>query len=137
VLVRAAGLEPAQRLLTEGFSYPLRLSPPELCTIVPSPVWGLDYTFTIARRAVGAARLVSTPSLARCAEGLARDCLLPVSPSLSSSTPRVSPRALNLLSPLRLPIPPRPLLLPNQTLSAFAGEVELACSPAEHILCFK
>jgi hypothetical protein len=28
-----------------------------------SPVWGLDYTFTVTRsRALGAARLVSTPS---------------------------------------------------------------------------
>jgi hypothetical protein len=46
-LVRAAGLEPAQRLLTEGFSYLLRLSPPEPRTFAQGPVWGLDYTFTI------------------------------------------------------------------------------------------
>src|SRR5262245_42507030 len=35
VVVRAAGLEPAQRFLTEGFSYPLRLSPPSPGTFVP------------------------------------------------------------------------------------------------------
>ena len=39
----------------EGFSYQLRLSPP------PLGVCGLDYTFTLAN-ALGAARLVSTPS---------------------------------------------------------------------------
>src|SRR5215207_2437438 len=48
-VVRAAGLEPAQRLLTEGFSYLLRLSPPKPRTFVHGPVWGLDYTFTITR----------------------------------------------------------------------------------------
>ena len=62
-MVRAAGLEPAQALLPYGFSYPLRLSPP------PFGVWSLDYPFTVAI-ALGAARLVSTPSPGW---GLARD----------------------------------------------------------------
>jgi hypothetical protein len=35
-----------------------------------------------------------------------------------------------ILSPLRLPVPPRPLWSPDQILSAFAGEMELAF-PAE------
>jgi hypothetical protein len=49
-LVRAAGLEPAQRLRAEGFSYLLRLSPPTPRTFVPrGAIWGLDYTFTVAR----------------------------------------------------------------------------------------
>src|SRR5665213_1998165 len=32
-----------------------------------------------------------------------------------------------ILSPLRLPVPPRPLWSPDQRLSAFPGEVELGC----------
>ena len=48
----------------EGFSYQLRLSPP------PSGVCGLDYTFTLAF-AVGAARLVSTPSSCEAWLGIA------------------------------------------------------------------
>jgi hypothetical protein len=51
-----------------GFSCQLRLSPP------PLGVCGLDYPFTVAF-AVGAARLVSTPSRPECffRPGLARD----------------------------------------------------------------
>src|SRR3981189_1914914 len=33
-----------------------------------------------------------------------------------------------ILSPLRLPVPPRPLWSPNQILSAFSGQVELTSS---------
>jgi hypothetical protein len=54
-VVRAEGLEPSRALRPNGFSYQLRLSPP------PRGVCGLDYPFTVAL-AVGAARLVSTPS---------------------------------------------------------------------------
>ena len=54
-MVRAEGLEPSRALRPNGFSYHLRLSPP------PFGVCGLDYPFTVAF-AVGAARLVSTPS---------------------------------------------------------------------------
>jgi hypothetical protein len=69
-------------------------------------------------RALGAARLVSTPSQQHDRPmRLARDCLLPVSPSLSSSASRVSLGALKDLSPLRLPIPPRPRT-PIYTLAA-------------------
>jgi hypothetical protein len=47
-----------------GFSYRPRLSPPGCWRKVPSPVCGLDYTFTIPQMfwGIGAARLVSTPS---------------------------------------------------------------------------
>lgn len=67
---------------------------------IPSP-WPL---------AVGAARLVSTPSRSECSErawlGIA---ISQVSPNLSSSASPVSRRALKFrLSPVRLPIPPRP-----------------------------
>lgn len=55
VVVRAEGLEPSRTLRSNGFSYHPRLSPP------PFGVCGLDYPFTVAF-AVGAARLVSTPS---------------------------------------------------------------------------
>jgi hypothetical protein len=60
------------------------------------------------KKGLGAARLVSTPSVAfplRLGSGLP----VKASPNLSSSTLRVSPKALKFgLSPLRLPIPPRP-----------------------------
>ena len=89
-LVRAGGLEPPQALRPYGFSYQLRLSPPlamrafVVWTIPsPCPAW----------RGVGAARLVSTPSRRRAWLGIA---ILQGSPNLSSSTARVSPRALKL-----------------------------------------
>jgi hypothetical protein len=47
-LVRAAGLEPAQPFRAYGFSYPLRLSPPDPARLRPRWVWGLDYPFTLA-----------------------------------------------------------------------------------------
>ena len=63
-LVRTAGLEPALPTGTQIF-IPLRLSPPAFA------VCGLDYPFAMAVLALGAARLVSTPS--RLRPGLARD----------------------------------------------------------------
>ena len=70
MLVRTAGLEPALPFGKQIF-IPLRLSPP-LTTV---SVRGLDYPFALAwKEAVGAARLVSTPSLAGFPrKGLARD----------------------------------------------------------------
>jgi hypothetical protein len=50
----------------DGFSYQLLLSPPRDC------VCGLDYTFTLAC-ALGAARLVSTPSPPGLGSGLPSD----------------------------------------------------------------
>lgn len=43
-LVRAEGLEPSRALRPNGFSCPLRLSPPLLSC---RRVWGLDYPFTV------------------------------------------------------------------------------------------
>ncbi len=99
-LVRAGGLEPP-RATAQRIFIPLRLSPP------PEGVWGLDYPFTVPRkRGVGAARLVSTPSRRRAWLGIA---ILQGSPNLSSSTARVSPRALKLSSKSGAStIPPRP-----------------------------
>ena len=55
-MVPRAGIEPARPFRGPGFSYRLRLSPPQkIC------VCGLDYTLTLAF-ALGPARLVSTPS---------------------------------------------------------------------------
>ena len=63
-------------------------------------VCGLDYPFTLARFALGAARLVSTPSRYRAWLGIA---MSQVSPTLSSSASRVSTRALKFRSsPVRL-----------------------------------
>jgi len=59
MLVRTAGLEPALPFGKQIF-VPLRLSPP--LNVVS--VRGLDYPFALAcQEALGAARLVSTPSL--------------------------------------------------------------------------
>lgn len=70
MLVRTAGLEPALPFGKQIF-IPLRLSPP----LTTASVRGLDYPFALAREeALGAARLVSTPSLTRFPrKGLARD----------------------------------------------------------------
>jgi hypothetical protein len=75
-LVRAEGLEPSRGLRPNGFSYQRRLSSPCRNRVRGTlrQVRGLDYTFTMAVRPAGAARLVSTPSppgLLR--RGLARD----------------------------------------------------------------
>jgi hypothetical protein len=96
--VRAGGLEPPQALRPYGFSYHFGFRRRHLAFVVwtiPSP-W---------HEAVGAARLVSTPSPWR---GLGSGLPVKVSPNLSSSAPGVSPRALKGLSPMRLPVSPRP-----------------------------
>ena len=49
-MVRAGGLEPPQALRPNGFSYPLRLSPPLAeARGAPRLLWGLDYPFTLSR----------------------------------------------------------------------------------------
>ena len=111
-LVRAEGLEPSRGLRPNGFSYPLRLSPPcrdRVLSDAPAGLWSGLYLHH-GRSAVGAARLVSTPSRPECSVrawlGIA---ISQGSPNLSSSASPVSRRALKLrLSPMRLPIPPRP-----------------------------
>ncbi|CAN5164840.1 hypothetical protein BH09PSE3_BH09PSE3_16410 [soil metagenome] len=74
-------------------------------------VCGLDYPFTMLRpdRSLGAARLVSTPSatLSRC--GLARDRHVTGFPEFEQFCIAGFPVSTQFsLSPLRLPIPPRP-----------------------------
>jgi hypothetical protein len=109
-VVRAAGFEPAQALLPYGFSYQLRLSPPRLGAFARRRVCGLDYPFALARAGSGTrgrrhpSSLYTFPS-----PGLARDCHLTGFPEFGQFYFSVSRRALKLrLSPLRLPISPRP-----------------------------
>ena len=93
-VVRAAGLEPAQAFRPYGFSYHFGFRRPHRVTLGSATgSWsGLSLHPGVA--ALGAARLVSTPSagaaLWRLGSGLpAKD-----SPNLSSSAPQVSLRAL-------------------------------------------
>ena len=105
-MVRAEGLEPSRAVKLNGFSYRLRLSPPERSVLKrPRQVCGLDYPFTVPRniRGLGAARLVSTPSLSVCS-GLGSGLPFQVSPNLGSSASPVSQASTQVcLSPLRLP----------------------------------
>jgi len=104
LLVRAAGLEPAQAFLPYGFSYQLRLSPPRrgafVVWTIPSPWWApLGAHF---RRYPSSLYTFPSP-------GLARDCHLTGSPDFGQFYFPVSRKALKLcLSPLRLPVSPRP-----------------------------
>jgi len=111
-VVRAEGLEPSRGLRPNGFSCQRRLSPPSRGRVRGTlrQVCGLDYTFTMAVRPAGAARLVSTPSPPKSSVGdWLGIAISQGSPNLSSSASPVSRRALKLrLSPMRLPIPPRP-----------------------------
>jgi hypothetical protein len=66
LLVRAEGVEPS-RGIPQRIFLPLRLSPPRQRL---RRVCGLDYPFTLAF-ALGAARLVSTPSRRRAWFGIA------------------------------------------------------------------
>jgi hypothetical protein len=105
LLVRAAGLEPAQAFLPYGFSYHLRLSPPRIGAFVvwtiPSP-WRAPVPATHFRRYPSSLYTFPSP-------GLARDCHLTGSPDFGQFYFSVSRRALNFeLSPLRLPVSPRP-----------------------------
>src|SRR5713101_8000721 len=75
-------------------------------------VWGLDYPFTVPGFAPGVrccpSSLYTFPAVSgRAWLGIA---MLQGSPTLSSSAPPVSRRALKFfrLSPMRLPIPPHP-----------------------------
>ena len=89
-MVRAEGLEPSRALRTNGFSYHLRLSPP------PFGVCGLDYPFTVPGLVPGVrccpSSLYTFPaSFSRVWLGIATS---QGSPTLSSSAPPVSRRAL-------------------------------------------
>lgn len=99
-VVRAGGLEPPQanapRIFIPATAFAAARKRLES---------GLSLRHASLLRGLGAARLVSTPSRKRAWLGIA---ILQGSPNLSSSTSRISPRALNRLSPVRLPISPRP-----------------------------
>ena len=110
--MRAEGLEPSRSLRPNGFSYQLRLSPPfrnARPSDAPAGLWSGLYLHH-GRSAVGAARLVSTPSPPEFSVGAWLGIAISQgSPNLSSSASPISRRALKLpLSPVRLPIPPRP-----------------------------
>ena len=109
-LVRAEGLEPSRALRPNGFSYP--------STAFAAPAFlpqglgsGLSLhhvpdTFPVFRCCPSS--LYTFPAVSgRAWLGIA---MLQGSPTLSSSAPPVSRRALKFfrLSPMRLPIPPRP-----------------------------
>ena len=101
-LVRAGGLEPprayARRIFLPATAFAAALREPR--------VWSLDYPFTMAAiAAVGAARLVSTPSPAGAWLGIASEGF----PEFGQFYVQGFPRRTQIgLSPLRLPIPPRP-----------------------------
>ena len=89
-MVRAGGLEPP-RAKPYGFSYPYGFRRDHQTVILWS---GLSLH---PSNALGAARLVSTPSLLGAWLGIAMSHKdLEVSPNLGSSTLRISPKALNL-----------------------------------------
>ncbi|MBA85713.1 MAG: hypothetical protein CML60_07905 [Rhodobacteraceae bacterium] len=85
-MVRAGGLEPPRAYAPRIFI------PSTVFTAARMGVCGLDYPFTLAE-ALGAARLVSTPSPFGAWLGIA---ISQVSPNLSSSTPEFPTGALNL-----------------------------------------
>jgi len=77
--MRAEGLEPSRAVKPNGFSYLLRLSPPRpdkwSARKSLGPGLSLHPSYQVSCQAVGAARLVSTPSRPESFRlGLARDC---------------------------------------------------------------
>jgi hypothetical protein len=101
-VVRAGGLEPP-RAEPDGFSYPLRFSPP------PREARRLGSGLSLRRavgnsQGLGAARLVSTPSTALSRRSLARDRHLTGFPEFEQfCTARFRVGTQFGLSPLRLP----------------------------------
>jgi len=104
-VVRAAGLEPAWAYAQRIFIPATAFAASSLHSIRKESL-GSGLSLHLSLSALGAARLVSTPSRFRAWLGIA---ISKVSPTLGSSTSPVSRSALNFgLSPLRLPISPRP-----------------------------
>ena len=91
-LVRAAGLEPAQAFRPYGFSCPLRLSPPDPARSSAPEGLGSGLSLHLGRVALGAARLVSTPSRFRAWLGVVARVSLHAgsSPNLTGFTLRLS-----------------------------------------------
>jgi len=109
--MRAGGIEPPRPIGQQIFI-------PATAFAAARGVWSLDYPFTVAAEtALGAARLVSTPSPQGAWLGIAVGRTGPGSPNLSGSTPSVSRRALHQ-SLLRLPVSPRP----RAAVLAFSGQ---------------
>ena len=109
-LVRAEGLEPSRTLRSNGFSYLLRLSPPPTAFAMGFGVWTIPSPCPDLAPGVRCcpSSLYTFPAVSgRAWLGIA---MVQGSPTLSSSTPPVSRRALKFfrLSPMRLPISPRP-----------------------------
>jgi len=109
-LVRAEGLEPSRTLRSNGFSYPPRLSPPPTAFAMGFGVWTIPSPCPELAPGVRycPSSLYTFPAVSgRAWLGIA---MLQGSPNLSSSAPPVSRRALKFfgLSPMRLPISPRP-----------------------------
>lgn len=96
-LVRAGGLEPPRAFAPRIFI------PTTAFAAAPKSVCGLDYPFTIAF-ALGAARLVSTPS----PKGLARDCHLTGFPEFEQVYAGVSNQRTQSFKSDASTIPPRP-----------------------------
>ena len=103
-MVRAEGVEPS-RGFPQRIFLPATACAASSCAFALERVCGLDYTFTVARsrfRCCPSSLYTFAPAVRP--ERLARDCHREeVSPNLSSSASSVSRRALNRLSPLRLP----------------------------------
>ncbi len=107
-MVRAGGLEPPRARNAQRIFIPTTAFAAD--AVAPSGaragLWsGLSLHLGVA--ALGAARLVSTPSRCRAWLGIA---ISQVPPNLGSSASAVSRASTQAgLSPLRLPVPPRPL----------------------------
>src|SRR5437879_3699189 len=103
-MVRAAGVEPARAFRLYGFSYHFGFRRRRRRS------WS-GLSLRHSRKALGAARLVSTPSRETVAPaGLARDRHLTGFPEFERFYVRRFRRRTQVFSssPLRLPIPPRP-----------------------------
>jgi hypothetical protein len=109
-MVRAGGLEPpraeAQRIFLPATAFAAAWD-----AGAPTSVRGLDYPFTMAGKRGDRccpSSLYTFPQR-RCAVGLARDCHLTGSPEFGQfCTPGFPGGTQHGLSPVRLPIPPRP-----------------------------
>ena len=134
-VVRAAGLEPARLFRAEGFSYHFGFR--RLAVRVRARlVCGLDYTFTIAH-----SRFRCCPSsLYTFATRLSAGALgsgLPVTgfPEFEQFCTSGFPAGTQFSSPLRLPIPPRPLWSQDQIVSAVsaAGKMSPPAKPLKNL----
>ena len=115
--MRAEGLEPSRAVKLNGFSYRLRLSPPQ--RYPEEGASGLRSGLSLHRARDASLRCCPSslytfpvgirgePS-SRAPSGFGSGSPLQVSPNLSSSTSRVSPRALKLFKSVVSAVPPRP-----------------------------